>query len=257
MKKNLMHFRLTITVILIGLALNLFSQSRKQLEIELNSLNYRLAEIRDSSQLKMYDLLLKINEVTLENQRLESNLINLKSQVDLLTSNLEKITERLTDLSTEKKTKSLNHSNEKQPSPGVVPTPGEQGPTNRFSKGGISGSGADLGQGNGSGTGKGDGEGEGDDFVDRGLGGTPSRIRYPATLSKYSGLPADVVTISFKLTVRPDGTVRRAEEVLSTASHTIKPSILTEVKAEILRKIRYKPAAQETINWFTLVIYSK
>ncbi len=251
-----MHFRLTITVILIGLALKLYSQSRKQLKIELNSLNYRLAEIRDSSQLEMYDLLLKINEVTLENQILESNLINLKSQVDLLTSNLEKVTERLLDLSTEKKTNSLNHSNEKQPSPGVVPTPGGQGPTNPFGSG-NNGNGDDFGQGNGSGTGKGEWGGNGDDFVDRGLGGSGSRIRYPATISKFSGLPADVVTISFKLTVRPDGTVRRAEEVLSTASHTIKPSILTEVKAEILRKIRYKPAAQETFNWFTLVIYSK
>lgn len=150
----------------------------------------------------------------------------------------------------------VNPSPGTQTSPGVVPTPGRQGPTNHFGSG-INGNGDDFGQGNGSGTVIGDKEGDGNDFVDKGLGGSGSRIRYPATLSKFSGLPADVVTISFKLTVRPDGTVRRAEEVLSTASHTIKPSILTEVKAEILRKIRYKPAAQETINWFTLVIYSK
>lgn len=151
----------------------------------------------------------------------------------------------------------VNPSPGTQTSPGVVPTPGQKGPTNHFGSG-INGTGDDFGQGNGSGTGIGNGIGEGnDDFVDRGLGGSVSRIRYPATLSKFSGLPADAVTISFKLTVRPDGTVRRAEEVLSTASHSIKPTILSQVKAEILKKIKYKAADQETINWFTLVIYSK
>jgi len=150
----------------------------------------------------------------------------------------------------------VNPSPGTQTSPGVVPTPGRQGPTNHFGSG-INGNGDDFGQGSGSGTGIGDGDGDGENFIDKGIGGSGSRIRYPASLSKFSGLPADVVTISFKLTVRPDGTVRRAEEVLSTASHTIKPSILSEVKAEILRKIKYKPASQETINWFTLVIYSK
>ena len=251
-----MNFHLSIVFILIGFAFDLKSQTRKQIMEQLDGIYYKLDQIIDASNLEKKNLLKELNEVKRENQRLESKLNHLNYEIDSLTLKLNHITELLSGSSIYNPIHGINSNNQTQTKPKVNPSKERQGPNNHFGRG-INGNGDDFGQGRGSGTGIGDGDGDDENFIDKGIGGSGSRIRYPASLSKFSGLPANSVTISFKLTVRPDGTVRRAEEVLSTASHTIKPSILSEVKAEILRKIKYKPASQETINWFTLVIYSK
>jgi len=227
------------TLFFLLISLTAFSQSKKELRVEIDLLKSQQAQLNLAHQIQVDQLTKKVDSLnrvitrqTNQNQLDHSTIVRLREELDTTTDSLNRVNSLLTSKQAKKKeekTKAVTPVTIKKDDPFVNP----------FGSGGSgNGSGMTYGS-NGSGTGSGPGAG--------------GRTRLNNVSINHIECEQDA-TIYFKLTIDENGDVLSASVTSKTT--TTDQQLINQVKAAVIQQVKFSksPGAEPTIMFYTVKI---
>jgi hypothetical protein len=227
------------TLFFLLISLTAFSQSKKELRVEIDLLKSQQAQLNLAHQIQVDQLTKKVDSLnrvitrqTNQSQLDHSTIVRLREELDTTTDSLNRVNSLLTSKQAKKKeekTKAVTPVTIKKDDPFVNP----------FGSGGSgNGSGMTYGS-NGSGTGSGPGAG--------------GRTRLNNVSINHIECEQDA-TIYFKLTIDENGDVLSASVTSKTT--TTDQQLINQVKAAVIQQVKFSksPGAEPTIMFYTVKI---